>query len=160
MASAIGPARQALWQTLLGVAWPDDLQLAFLAPDVPKLFGVYLLGVSDPTEALVLLGPEAAKEERFGIELTVKWQDPAAREDQAPDVDALAWGVAGQIRDAVLANPTLRLPGETTGTVAWAFLSSQRSPGTGHPAVTEQNQHASGLLCVIEMTVACHARAR
>ncbi len=154
MSSAIGPARQALWEILTALSWPDDFQVAFGYPDLPKHQGLYLLGVDDGNEARALLGPQAANDERFRIKVAFKYQDPGRPEDEAPEVDLLGWETYGAVRDAVRANPTL------SGTVIDSEVAAFESPGTGHPAVTEQNQHASGLLCVIEMTVGCFARSR
>lgn len=160
MASSIGPARQALWQLLLDATDLEEAQKSIGWPDHPSSFVIALLGVSDPNEIVVLLGPEAANEEQFGIELAIKYHDPNAPEEIAADVDATAFGFYDTIRDAIRANRTLRLPGENDGTVRTARITGPRSAGTGHPAPSgEQNQQATGLMCVIEMTVACVARA-
>lgn len=154
MPSTIGPARQDLWQRLLAEPALDPAQRCFGWPDTHKAFQVVLLGVTDPSETFASLGPAAATEEVYGIELVVKYHDPAAPLDQAPAVDLAAFGAADTIRDLVRANPTLG------GTVRTARIASQRSQGTGRPLPNEANTQATGLLCVIEMTVACTARAR
>lgn len=129
-------------------------------PNHPETWQVCMLGLADPNELVVLLGPQAAGHEEFGINVAIKYQDPGAPEDMAAEVDEVTFGYADTFRNMVRARPNLAMPGETAGTVARARAIVRGSDGTGHPAPSpDQSKQPTGLMCVIEMTVACFARA-
>lgn len=153
MASTIGPARQALWTLLRNDPGLTGVQVTFGRPERPEGKGVALLGVSDPGENFVLLGPVAATEEVYGIELLVWWYDPEAPPERTPETDEIAFGIADAVRDVVRANLSL------TSTVRTARVASQRSEGVRKPEPSDTNHAPTGRVCIIEMTIACVARA-
>lgn len=153
MASSIGAARQALWTLLSNAAGLSDVQVTFGRPERPEGKGVALLGVSDPGENFVLLGPLSATEEAYGIELLVWWYDPEAPPERTAGVDEIAFGIADVVRDVVRANLSL------TRTVRTARVASQRSEGVRKPEGSDTNKAPTGRVCIIEMTIACVARA-
>ena len=152
MASTIGPARQALYALLVEEFDNDeDILVSFGLPDREKATVVALLGVSTPTESSANIGPEAARDELFGLEVAVKYADAGANvEDHAAEIDAATFAAADRVRDVIRTHGTLNR------SVKWAAVSSTRSSGTGRPA----DEKATGVLCLIEMTIACRSRAR
>lgn len=153
MASTIGPARRALWALIWESADLSVAQKVVGRPDRAEGLGVALLGLSDPTEAFATLGPQAPMEEAYGIELLVWKYDPECPEERGIEVDEVAFATADAVRDIVTANRTL------TQTVYLARVASQRSDGVRLPTSDDTNKAPSGRLCLIEMTVACRARA-
>lgn len=160
MASAIGLARQNLWQMMLAEPGLAAGVPSFGWPDRPKTFAIALMGVLTPAETVVLIGPQSPNDERFGLEVLIKFHDPSAPEDRRPEIDRQCWDAAEVIRSMVRNNRTLKLPGQTAGpgAVVTANVSAQESEGTGRPEV-DTGQPAGGQMCVIKTTIACHARA-
>lgn len=153
MASTIGPARRALWDLLVAEPALGDVQKSFGRPEYPEGKGLALLGVSEPGENFALLGPVAANDEVYGIEVLVWWYNPLASADDRPEVDETAFAIADAVRDVVRANSHLA-PG-----FLWCRVASQRSEGVRRPTADDSSKQPTGWLCLIEMTVACAARA-
>lgn len=159
VASSIGPSRKALWYLLGDAEALSGVQKTYKRADYPEGAGIALLGITDPDEVDVLLGPDSAGQETYGIELLLWWYDAEASEEQAADVDEACFDMADAVRDLVRANSTLRLPGASQGTVVRARAVIRASDGVRRPTTDDSVKQATGLLCLIQMTVVCVARA-
>jgi hypothetical protein len=160
MGSSISGAVLAL-DTLVSAAVADNtsalfgLQNTFGPPlDDEELEVLAILGIADPSEATLVLGPQAPRREQYRIETTIKVYDPTAENTPADRRAVFTRGLvlADGLRSLVEANRTLN------GTVDSAHVVSQRTAGLAHP-IGDDGKRKSGWVIHIDMSIACRARA-
>lgn len=101
MSSTIAAARAALYQMMLDEPELSGVQVTFGPPDaIEEDEVVALLRVLDPSEDEAQLGA-GCKDETYRIEVKVKVHRQAATADDALEIDARGWYLAGIVRDLV-----------------------------------------------------------
>lgn len=160
MASSISGAVLALDQLVTDATGDIDsplynVQNTFGPPlDDEELEVLAILGISDPSEAALLMGPQAPRNEQYRIEAAIKVYDPTAgntpEERRALFLRGLQ--LADGLRTLVEVNRTL------AGNVDKAHVVSQRTDGLRQP-VGVDGKRKPGWVIHIDMSIACRARA-